>query len=266
MRLDKYLAEAAIGTRKVVRNYVKNGLVMVNDETILEPASIIDETKDVIIYKNRRVISEGRVYYMFHKPAGCITARKDDNAKTVLEYFHQIDTGGLFPVGRLDKDTEGLLFFTNDGEFDHRLMDPESHVPKTYFFWAMGELNSEKKDKLEKGICISEEEPLTLPAKVKQVQSGFFSELESELEKDMDKKIVLKKNAGEQAMFSGYLTITEGRKHQVKRMLKAVGCHVLYLKRVAVGPVTLDENLKRGQYRSLTKEEIDILENAEGQM
>lgn len=257
MRIDKFLALSSVGTRKIVRNYVKEGKITVNEQLQVDPAMEIDENADVVKYLGEVIVQTGKVYYMFHKPAGCLSTRKDEDRKTVFDYFEQVNTKGLFPVGRLDKNTEGLLFFTNDGEFNHQLMYPEKHVEKTYFFWAFGSLDAEDKKQLETGICIGEEENLTKPAKIEVIKEGKYDELKAEM--DIDDFINEKKNLYQQSVVSGYLTISEGRKHQVKRMLKAVGCYVVYLKRIAIGKVRLDETLEKGQWRVLTEEEIDML-------
>lgn len=257
MRLDKFLAESSIGTRKMVRDYVKEGKVTVNDLEIKEPASDIDEHKDVIRYLDKEIIYTGKKYYMFHKPRGCITARKDAISKTVLDYFEANLANGLFPVGRLDKDTEGLLLLTNDGEFAHSLMYPGRHVEKTYLFLAYGSLDSGAKELLEKGVSIGEKEALARAIKVEIEAEGEYQALKKRMENDKVKDI--RKNPDQQQVVSGYLTISEGRKHQVKRMLKAVGCYVVYLKRVSIGGLMLDESLKEGQYRELTEEEITKL-------
>jgi len=194
---------------------------------------------------------------MFHKPAGCITARSDENDKTVFDYFQDMNTEGLFPVGRLDKDTEGLLFITNDGEINHQLMYPDKHVDKTYYFWAFGSLDEEQIRQLEAGISINDEEPLTKPATLKVIKSGLFLELKDEIQGTKYEKV--KKNRDVQPVLAGYITISEGRKHQVKRMLRAFGCYVIYLKRISVGSVVLDDTLQKGQYRSLSEEEIKSL-------
>jgi len=194
---------------------------------------------------------------MFHKPAGCITARKDADNKTVFDFFHEDNTNGIFHVGRLDKDTEGLLLFTNDGDFDHQLMCPEKHVEKKYFFWALGSLDDEDRNRLENGISIGEGEALTKPAKIEVVKCGNYEELEQETEIGNLCKIQSKYH--HQSVVCGYLIISEGRKHQVKRMLKAVGCYVVYLKRISIGELTLDETLEKGQYRMLTEEEVQKL-------
>ncbi|BCN32571.1 pseudouridine synthase [Anaeromicropila herbilytica] len=257
MRLDKYLAEASIGTRKIVRMYVKDGKVTVNDQVVLEPATDINEEKDMIKYLGDKVVHDGKIYYMFHKPAGCVTARKDENKKTVLDYFDKVNCNSLFPVGRLDMDTEGLLFLTNDGEFSHQLMHPDKHVDKTYFFWAFGSLSEGDKIKLETGINIGNDESITKPAKIEVDKQGMYEELKEQM--DIGECIKKKKNLYHQSVVSGYLTISEGQKHQVKRMLKAVGCYVVYLKRISIGSVSLDPSLKLGEYRELIIEEVQRL-------
>ncbi|MBK5239649.1 pseudouridine synthase [Clostridium sp.] len=239
MRLDKFLAESSVGMRKNVRNYIKEGMVTVNGEVITEHAIEINESSDVIEYLSKVVEYTGKVYYMFNKPAGYITARVDTVNKTVFDFFDDVNMNGVFHVGRLDKDTEGLLLLTNDGEFEHQLMYPQKHVCKTYLFWALGSLDEEDRMKLEQGICMGKGETQTKPAKIEVQKCGM-----------------LDSNHYNQPVVSGYLTISEGRKHQVKRMLKAVGCYVVYLKRVSIGGLMLNESLKKGQYRALTEVEI----------
>jgi 16S rRNA pseudouridine516 synthase len=257
MRLDKFLAEASIGTRKVVRNYVQEGRITVNNIETLNPAAEIEVNKDVIRCFGKEVVHTGKVYYMFHKPGGCITARKDTENRTVLDYFDLENIEGLFPVGRLDKDTEGLLLMTNDGEFSHKLMYPDKHVEKTYLFRAFGSLTSEDREKLITGINIGEGEALAKAMKIEIAEEGLYQELKDKM--DLDNKKDIRINPYQQHVTSGYLTITEGRKHQVKRMLKAVGCYVVYLKRVSIGGVMLDETLEKGQYRELTEDELRLL-------
>ncbi|MEG2291186.1 MAG: pseudouridine synthase [Clostridium sp.] len=257
MRLDKFLAESTIGTRKSVRTYITDGLVKVGGKVVTEPAMDIKEDADVIEYCNKVVVHRGKVYYMFHKPEGCITARRDQVNKTVFDYFQEVNMDGVFHVGRLDKDTEGLLLFTNDGEFNHRLMCPEKHVEKTYFFIALGTLDSADRKKLEQGVSIGDGEPLTKPAKIEVLKSGLYEEFEEEM--DIRKYYNIETNCYNQPIVSGYLTISEGRKHQVKRMLKAVGCYVIYLKRISIGGLVVDETLGKGQYRRLTESEVEKL-------
>ena len=262
MRLDKFLALASVGTRKIVQNYVRDGKVTVNDLKIEVPASEIDVDTDVIRYLGKRVVQTGQLYYMFNKPAGCITARKDANSKTVLDYFDVDKMEGLFPVGRLDKDTEGLLLLTNDGEFNHRLMYPDKHVEKTYFFWAFGSLDNEAKELLKSGISIGDEEALAKAINIEVKEEGLYQELKDKMNIDKinNHKINdIRRNSYAQLVVSGYLTISEGRKHQVKRMLSAAGCYVVYLKRISIGELMLDESLEKGQYRELTEQEVNKL-------
>lgn len=202
--------------------------------------------------------TEEKLYYMFYKPSGCITARKDAVHKTVMDYFPEELAQKLHPVGRLDKDTQGLLLLTNDGEWNQRLMHPKHHVKKTYFFWALGELDASKKERLEQGVMLKgATEPtgyasleILNPAKVKDIACLF--------EKNKVSNIV--HNPRNEKVISGYLTIGQGKKHQVKRMLKAVGCYVVYLKRVSIGKLQLDDTLQPGEYRKLTEEELARLE------
>ena len=257
MRLDKFLAQASIGSRKNVRIYVKEGHITVNEFKIIDPAIEIKEDEDIIKYLDKQVQHLGKIYYMFHKPGGCITARKDDNNKTVLEYFNQDNLHGIFPVGRLDKDTEGLLLLTNDGEFNHKLMYPDKHVEKTYYFWAFGALDQSDLDSLQRGICIGEGEALAKAEKVIVEIAGIYEDYQELLSLENTKEN--RKIAKQQKVVSGYITISEGRKHQVKRMLRKVGCYVIYLKRISIGGLQLDENLKKGEYRELTKQEIELL-------
>ncbi|MGH4119371.1 pseudouridine synthase [Clostridium sp.] len=242
MRLDKFLSESSVGMRKTVRTYIKEGMVKVNGDVIREPTIEINESDDVIEYLSKVVDYTGKVYYMFNKPAGYITARVDTVNKTVFDFFDDVNMNGVFHVGRLDKDTEGLLLLTNDGEFEHQLMYPSKHVEKTYFFRALGFLDEADRIKLEQGIYMGKDEMQTKSAKIEVQKCGM-----------------LDSNYYNQPIVSGYLTISEGRKHQVKRMLKAVGCYVVYLKRVSIGGLILDESLKKGQYRSLTEEEIEMV-------
>jgi 16S rRNA pseudouridine516 synthase len=257
MRLDKFLAESSIGRRKEVRTYIKEGMVQVNGEVITKPAIEVKEGSDVIKYLDKVVLYPGKVYYMFNKPAGYITAKRDANCKTVFDCFSDINMKGVFHVGRLDKDTEGLLLLTNDGEFEHALMYPKNHVDKTYFFWALGSLDKEQREQLEEGLYIGKGEILTKPAKIKVQKSGVYKEFKQEVALENSSKIDSKHY--NQPMFSGYLTISEGRKHQVKRMLKAVGCYVVHLERISIGGLKLDESLEKGHYRSLTDMEIQKL-------
>ena len=193
-------------------------------------------------------------YYVFNKPRGCITARRDERHKTVMDYFPEEMRDRIFPIGRLDKDTEGMLIFTDDGPLFYDLMQPDKKVSKTYFFWAKGNITEEKIRELRAGAAIYPDKSiLTSPAKLEILERRALIDIKHLLT-DEDEKLTRKK--GETPVFSGLLTITEGKKHQVKRMIKYAGCKVVYLKRVAIGALSLDENLKLGEYRSLTDKEL----------
>lgn len=197
------------------------------------------------------------MYYMFHKPGGCITARRDENHPTVMDFFPEELAKELFPVGRLDKDTEGLLLLTNDGNFDQLLMHPEHHAEKVYFFYAMGEMTEEKKKRIEEGQLLLGEEKPTKGARLTVLEQGRYFEYEDRIRPR--KRLRDNDYNRNRPVFAGELVIYEGRKHQVKRMLLAEGCRVVYLKRTAIAGVKLDEGLEPGQYRRLTGEELEVL-------
>ena len=196
-------------------------------------------------------------YIMFYKPRGCITARRDEKHMTVMEYFPPDYANELFLVGRLDKDTEGLLFLTNDGQFDQMLMHPDYHTSKTYRFIACGTLQKEQIDRIEKGMLLAGEEKMTKPAKLTIIAEGRYEDYESVIMPQ--KKYRDNEFNRNRPVIYGELTISEGRKHQVKRMLLSEGCRVVYLKRIAIGDVRLDDELKPGEYRNLSADEIEAL-------
>ncbi len=230
MRLDKFLCDSGYGTRSQVKQLIKAGRVLINKSPCKQADLKIDNLKDVITVDGNACSYSEFVYYMFHKPAGCVCAVKDNVNKTVMEYLNKEDLRrDLFPVGRLDKDTEGLLLLTNNGALSHRLLSPKKHVAKTYYVKIKEEISAAALDLLETGVDIGDEKK-TLPAAVRI--------------------------AGPKELF---LTISEGRYHQIKRMLFAVGNEVVYLKRISMGSLCLDENLKPGEYRALTGEEIKKL-------
>lgn len=196
-------------------------------------------------------------YFMLNKPKGCITACRDPRQKTVMDCFDVANKDTLFPIGRLDKDTEGLLLVTDDGMLFHDLMMPERKVNKTYFFWAKGDITEDKIAELESGAPIyNDKSELTAPATFELIERKTLTDIKHLLSED-EAKLTRKKGAT--PVFSGLLTITEGKKHQVKRMLKYAGCNVVYLKRVAIGEVMLDESLDVGSFRKLTTEELNKL-------
>lgn len=257
MRLDKFLAQSTNSKRKDIRIHIKDGQVKVNDRIVTEPAIDINEFSDSIEYNGDIIKYKDKVYYMFHKPMGCISAKRDNVHKTVFDYFEDVDMDGVSHIGRLDKDTEGLLLFTNDGEFNNELMNPKKHMTKKYFFIALGSLSEEDKKLLREGISIGEDEEITKSAEIEVIKEGTYDELKDEL--NLEKYHFVNSNFYEQKVTAGNLIITEGRKHQVKRMIKAVGCYVIYLKRISIGNLQLDQTLEKGKYRSLTLDEINML-------
>ena len=200
---------------------------------------------------------ENKLYYMLNKPRGYITARKDEVHHTVMEFFPPELSERLFPVGRLDKDTEGLLLFTDDGQFDQRLMHPDNHASKTYLLYAMGRLSTEAVDRIEKGQWLTGEEKITKSARIAIIEEGRYEEFEGRF--TPKKRLRDNEFNRNRPVFAARLTIWEGRKHQVKRMLLAEGCRVIYLKRIEIAGVALDESLAPGEYRALTDREYEIL-------
>ena len=192
---------------------------------------------------------------MFNKPRGCITACSDARHKTVMDYIPEAQREGLFPVGRLDKDTEGFLILTDDGKFGFHVSTPESLVEKTYFFWAKGTLDNEKIKKLESGVGIyNDPDAVTALARVKKLGEAKLRDI-ADLAGEDEVKLRLTKR-GDVTVTGVLITITEGKKHQVKRMALAVGLRIVYLERVALSGVFLDKALPRGEFRSLSDEEI----------
>lgn len=195
-------------------------------------------------------------YYHFYKPAGCVSACRDAEHRTVLDCFPPEQRPGLFPLGRLDRNTEGLLIITDDGKLNHRLLDPENHVEKQYLFWAAGELGSGELEQLEQGVHLKGLPQPTRPARVEMLERSSLGDIPEPL---FPARRHLLEEAPETPAVCGYLWLTEGKRHQVKRMLEAVGCTVVFLRRVAFAGLRLDQALAPGEYRPLTREELDIL-------
>ena len=238
MRLDKYLCETGFGTRSQVKELLKKGQVMVNGEVVKKPELKINETTDQILCQGKKASYQKNIYLMLHKPAGVVSATEDNREKTVLDLVRPEDRkNGLFPVGRLDKDTEGLLLLTDDGELAHRLLSPKKHVDKTYYAKIDGQVTEEHVKQFREGLDIGDEKK-TLPAVLTILLSGQVSEIE--------------------------VTIHEGRFHQIKRMFEAVGCKVTYLKRLSMGSLVLDETLPPEEYRPLTEAELEGLTKQRG--
>ena len=233
MRLDKYLADMGIGTRSEVKQHIHKGLVSVNGALPTGPNQHVQPGADEIFYQGEPVSYQEYEYFMLNKPQGCVSAVTDPQHQTVLDLIDKKNLKDLFPVGRLDRDTEGLLLITNNGRLCHNLLAPGKHVPKTYFARISGNVTDEDIAQFAKGINIGEQRD-TLPAELQLLShDGTFSEIT--------------------------LTITEGKFHQVKRMFQAVGKEVVYLKRISMGNLKLDEFLQPGEYRQLTEEEIRLL-------
>lgn len=235
MRLDKFLANSGIGTRKEVKELLKKRLIKVNDEVVKDGKIHVDENEDTVKYKDEIISYKKFVYIMLNKPNGVISATEDKVHKTVIDLLgDEYRTFEVFPVGRLDIDTEGLLLLTNDGVLSHNLLSPNKHVDKKYYVELEKLLTEMDIAKLEKGVELKDF--TTKDAKVEIIENG----------EESDKIRV-------------YITISEGKFHQVKRMFKAVGNEVKYLKRVKMGTLSLDENLKLGEYRELTEDELTKL-------
>lgn len=233
MRLDKFLSEMAAESRSELKKMIKKGLVKVNGEIVKDPSVHIDENSDGISLNGKVLEYKKFVYYMLNKPQGVVSATKDNLHKTVIDLLSDEDKKkGIFPVGRLDIDTEGLLILTNDGEFSHNLLAPNKHVSKKYYAKVEGKLVSDAVEKCKQGIDIGTKEE---PEVCKSAELEIISEDEVEEITEI------------------YLTISEGKFHQVKRMIKKLGGEVVYLKRLSMGKYELDDNLKLGDYKELDK-------------
>lgn len=232
MRLDKFLGNHGFGTRKEVKLLVKRGAVKVNDVVVKKSdIKIVPENDTVTVY-DEVVMYEPFVYIMLNKPAGYISSTKDYKDETVLELIDGFEHYDLHPVGRLDKDTEGLLILTNDGKFSHDVLSPRKHVNKTYFARVDGYVTDDTVELFKAGITLDDGYK-AMPAELQIISAGEISEIE--------------------------LVIQEGKFHQVKRMFKAVDMTVIYLKRIKMGGLPLDESLTIGAYRKLTLEEINFV-------
>lgn len=235
MRLDRFLAEMNLGTRSEVKQYIKKGLVTVNGKPAGKGDLRIDENSDSVCFDGRLLSYCAYRYFLLNKPAGCVSAVRDNVHKTVIDLLSGENTRDLSPVGRLDIDTEGLLLITNDGDLTHRLLSPAHHVPKTYYADISGIATQATVLLFRGGVDIGDDKP-TLPAELNILSTDTVSNT-SHIE----------------------LTITEGRYHQVKRMFQAAGMEVTFLKRISMGSLKLDDTLPPGSYRALTPEEVDSL-------
>lgn len=191
-------------------------------------------------------------YYMFHKPFGCVTARRDDRHPTVMDWFRDLGNENLSPVGRLDRETEGLLVITDDGMWNRQMTRPEFHQAKTYEFVVMGDLTPDKAARLEKGVLLNGEDTPTAPAVITVTGRSTLAETLPTLHPEIQEKT--RHNPMDRPVTFGTITITEGRNRQIRRMMKAVRCLVLRLKRVSMGDIVLDESLAPGERKEISVE------------
>ena len=234
MRLDKLLSNMGFGSRKEVKQYLRNGAVRVNGETEKKSGAHINTEKDSVTLLGEPIIYQKFIYLMMNKPQDILSATEDSRDKTVVDLLSSdFQHFKPFPVGRLDKDTEGFLLLTNDGKLAHNLLSPKKNVPKTYYAHISGEVTEEDVASFQDGVTL-EDGYKTKSGELHILKTGETSEIE--------------------------LTITEGKFHQVKRMFEAVNKKVVYLKRLSMGPLSLDETLALGTYRELTEEEVSLLQ------
>ena len=234
LRIDKMLSNSGMGSRKQIKQDAKKGFIEVNGITEKDSSKIIDTENDEIKYKGEIIKYTPFIYLMMNKPYGVVSATEDNYDKTVIDLLSDEDNFYKpFPVGRLDKDSEGLLLITNDGQLAHDLLSPKKHVDKTYYAEVEEEVTVDDIKAFEEGVVLKEDNYKTLPAKLQIIESGYPS-------------ICL-------------VTIMEGKFHQVKRMFNAVNNEVTYLKRLSMGELKLDETLEAGQYRHLTEDELKVL-------
>lgn len=230
MRLDKFLAEVGLGSRKEVKQLIKKGHIRVNQKIEKSDKKQIDPEKDQVDYQGEILHYQEFYYYLLHKPAGVVSATEDKHDQTVMDIFSPSDyRSDLFPVGRLDKNTEGLLLITNDGKLAHDLLSPKKHVEKEYFAEVQGVMTAEDQQRFVDGFLLDGER--TLPAEL----------LIDEVTENKSKVRII---------------LHEGKFHQVKRMVKACGKEVTYLKRIRMGKLLLTKELVKGAYRSLTEDEL----------
>lgn len=230
MRLDKVLAHYGIGSRKEVKNYIRKGFVTINNQVIKKDDFKVDIEHDKIVFDGEDIVYKEFVYLMLNKPANYISATKDNVHPTVLELIFGYENYDLFPVGRLDIDTEGLLLISNDGDFAHKLLAPSRNHGKLYYARINGVVNESDVKSFKEGIVI-EQGYACKPANLKILST---SDTQSEIE----------------------VEIFEGKFHQVKKMFLAIGKEVKYLKRIQIRDLKLDTALKNGEFRELTAQEL----------
>ncbi len=256
LRLDKFLADMGKGTRSRLKEDIRKGRIFVNGEVVKNADKKIRIPKDEVLFDGEPVSYVAMEYFMLNKPQGVLSATEDKRRRTVLDLIGQKKRKDLFPVGRLDADTEGLLLITNDGALSHKLLAPKSHVDKVYFARCAGRVPESAVAFFAEGLLLPDGLKC-LPSVLEILsvtENGGIKTGEAENE-----KVKNGKTENEKTETEVLLTIREGKFHQVKRMMEAVGCPVLFLKRLAMGPLVLDESLKPGEYRPLTKQELELL-------
>ena len=234
IRLDKFLADMGRGTRSQIREMAKKGRISINGQPVKKTDLKVDPERDAVAVDGQPVAYVTHEYYMLHKPAGVVTATEDNLHRTVMDLL-KTARKDLFPVGRLDIDTEGLLLITNDGELAHQLLSPKKHVDKVYFARVAGALPEDAAQRMAEGMTLRDGTPV-LPA-----------------------ELAIDGTDGDETLVR--LTIREGKFHQVKRMFEALGCRVTYLKRLSMGPLALDPELPCGAARPLTEQEIQAVKD-----
>jgi len=235
VRIDKLLANRGFGSRKEVKKLLKSGAVKIDGVPVKDASTHINPTEQILTIHGEELEYREFIYLMLNKPPGILSATEDPLQQTVIDILEVEDAVyNPFPVGRLDKDTEGLLLITNDGQLAHRLLSPKKHVPKTYFAVIDGHVTEEDVDSFKEGVILDDGYK-TMPAKLDIIKAGIRSDIE--------------------------ITIMEGKFHQVKRMFESVGKRVVYLQRIKMGPLALDETLELGEYRELTDEELESLQS-----
>lgn len=233
MRLDKFISTTTTLSRAEAKKVIKKG-ILINDKLIKTPDYKIDEFKDQVIVNGNRLVYQKYVYIMMNKPKDTVSATEDAIERTVVDILRDEDRiYKVFPVGRLDKDTEGLMLLTNDGELAHKLISPKKDVEKKYYVEVSGELKNEHLKIIKEGVIL-EDGYRCRPARLEILDSS-------------------------EGNSKANIFITEGKFHQVKRMMKSLGATVTYLKRLSIGSLKLDENLKLGEYRYLTDDELNKL-------
>lgn len=271
IRLDKMLGNLGYGTRSAVKILIRQGAVTVNGIQVKDHGLQINPNKDVVILDGETIQYRDTVYILLHKPAGVVSATEDHRDRTVIDLIDpDLTVLSPFPVGRLDKDTEGLLLITNDGKLSHELLSPRKHVPKTYRALVAGDVGAEDGEAFTKGVEL-DDGYVTMPAQLRVLArsnpnvNGAIIANEDKHIKEMTDAIQYAPDLEDSETSSVLswieLTIHEGKFHQVKRMFEAVGKKVLYLRRISMGPLQLDETLAPGEWRELTEVELESLRN-----